>query len=72
MEVNANWGTWSDMNAVKLPDIMSISLNSWNLLSTRRLEWLVMLVGWKIKGINEIEASESKNWPSFAHCNSKD
>ena len=72
MEINANWGTWSDMKAVKLPDIMSISLNVWNLLSTRRFEWLVMLVGCKIKDINEIEASESKNWPSFAHCNSKD
>ena len=72
MEIVANLGTWSDMEAVKLPDIMSVSLNFWNILSTRRLEWLVMLVGCKIKGINEIEASECKSWPSFAHCNSKD
>ena len=72
MEIVANLGTWSDMEAVKLPDIMSVSLNFWNILSTRRLEWLVMLVGCKIKDTNEIEASECKNWPSFAHCNSKD
>ena len=72
LEIVANLGTWSDMEAVKLPDIISVSLNFWNILSTRRLEWLVMLVGCKIKGINEIEASECKNWPSFAHCNSKD
>ena len=33
----------------------------WNILSIRVLEWLVILVGFKIKGINELEAIESKN-----------
>ena len=32
-----------------------------NILSIRVLEWLVILVGCKIKGINELEARESKN-----------
>ena len=47
--------------AVKLPDIMSGSIIFENILSIRVLEWLVILVGCKIKGINELEASESKN-----------
>ena len=29
--------------------------------SIRILQWLVILVGCKIKGINELEARESKN-----------
>ena len=32
-----------------------------NILSIRALEWLVILVGCKIKGINELYASETKN-----------
>ena len=32
-----------------------------NVLSVRVLEWLVILVGCKIKGINELEAREYKN-----------
>ena len=50
------------MVAVKLPDIMSGSIIFENILSIRvLLEWLVILAGCKIKGINEIEARESKN-----------
>ena len=49
------------MVAVKLPDIMSGSITLENILSIRILEWLVILVGCKIKGINELEAKESKN-----------
>ena len=49
------------MVAFKLPDIMSGSITFENILSTRVLEWLVILVGWKIKGINELETRESKN-----------
>ena len=49
------------MVAVKLPDIMSGSITFENILSIRVLEWLVILVGCKIKGINELEARESKN-----------
>ena len=32
-----------------------------NILSIRVLEWLVIMVGCKIKGINVFEARESKN-----------
>ena len=47
--------------AVKLPDIMSGSITFENILSIRVLEWLVILVGCKIKGINGLESRESKN-----------
>ena len=43
------------MVAVKLLDNMSESRTFENILSIRVLEWLV------IKGINELEARESKN-----------
>ena len=49
------------MVAVKLPDIMSGSITFENILSIRVLEQLVILIGCKIKGINELEARESKN-----------
>ena len=43
---------------------MSESIIFENILSIKVLEWLVILVGCKMKGINELEARESKN--SFA------
>ena len=46
--------------AVKLSGIMSGSMFE-NILSIRVLEWLVVLVGCKIKDINELDASESRN-----------
>ena len=49
------------MVGVKLPDIMSGSITLENILSIRVLELLVILVGWRIKGINELEARESEN-----------
>ena len=49
------------MVAVKLPDIMSGPITFENILSIRVLECLFTLVGCKIKGINELEARESKN-----------
>ena len=49
------------MVAVKLPDIMSGSRTFENILSIRVLEWLVILIGSKIKGINKLEAREYKN-----------
>ena len=49
------------MVAVKLLDIMSVSITFENILSVRVLESLVLLVGRKIKEINELEARESKN-----------
>ena len=52
------------MVTVKLSDIMSGSKTFQNMLSIQVLEWLVILIGCKIKGINELEARESKS--SFA------
>ena len=48
------------MVAVKLPVTMSRSITFENILSITVLEWLVILVGYKIKGMNELEARESK------------
>ena len=49
------------MVAVKLLDIMSESITFENILSIIVLQWLVILVGCKIRGINELEARESKS-----------
>ena len=49
------------MVAVKLSDVMSGSITFENILSIRVFEWLVILFGCKIKGINEVEVRESKN-----------
>ena len=48
-------------NGAKLPDVISGSIKFEKILSTEVLEWLVILVGYKIKGINELEARESEN-----------
>ena len=50
LDIIADWGRWSEMVAVKLPDIMSVSITFD--LSIRILEWLVILVGCKIKGMS--------------------
>ena len=50
--------------AVKLPDIISGSITFENVLSITVVEWIVILVGCKIKAKNQLEAIESKN--SFA------
>ena len=49
------------MVAVKLSDILPGSILFENILSVRVLVWLVILIGYKIKGINELDASASKN-----------
>ena len=49
------------MVAVKLPDIMSGSVTFENIISLRVLEWLVIPVVCKIKGLNDLEARDSKN-----------
>ena len=49
------------MVAVKLPDILFGSITFENILSIGVWEWLVILVGCKIKDINDLEARESKN-----------
>ena len=41
--------------------IMSGSITFENILPIRVLKWLVILVGCKMKGINELEAKEAKN-----------
>ena len=40
---------------------MSGSITFENMLSMRILEWLVILIGFKIKGLNELVEKESKN-----------
>ena len=40
---------------------MSGSITFENMLSIRILEWLVILIGFKIKGLNELVEKESKN-----------
>ena len=47
--------------ALKLSDIISGSITFENILSIGVLESLVILVGFKIKDINELEARESEN-----------
>ena len=61
LEIIANRGRWSEILAVKLPDTMSGWVKFENILSIRVLEWLVILFGCEIKGINELEARESAN-----------
>ena len=46
--------------AVKLPDIVSGSITFEKILSAKVFESLFVLVGCKIKGINELEARESE------------
>ena len=59
------------MVAVKLTDTMSGSKAFENILSIRVLEWLFILVGCKMKGMNELEARKSKiHLPDYAHYNS--
>ena len=65
---NENWGKWSDIVAVMLPDIMLGEIKLENIMSMRVFEWLVILVWCKIYGIKELRASESKKsfvgwWP---------
>ena len=54
--------------AAKLPDIMSGPITFENILSIRVLEWLVILVGCKIKGINELEARKLKEGRKEGNC----
>ena len=52
------------MVPIKLPYFMSAPIMFEDMLSIRVLEWLAILVSCKIKGVNELDASESKK--SFA------
>ena len=48
LEAIRNWGRWSDIVAVILPDITSCDVRLQNMLSTGVLEWPVSWVGWSI------------------------
>ena len=51
------------MVAVKLPDTISGSITFENILSIRVLEWLVILVGCKIEGMNDHRDDQREaNW----------
>ena len=65
LEIIANWGRWPEMVAVKLSNLVSGSISIENILTIRVLEWLVILVGCKIKGISEFEARESAHYNSI-------
>ena len=60
------------MVAVKLPDIMPGSITLENILSIRVLEWLVILVGCKIKGMSLRQDNLKIHLPDYAHYNSID
>ena len=57
------------MVSVKLLDIISGLITIENILSTRVLEWQVILVGCKIKGINELQARI--HLPDYIQYNSR-
>ena len=58
-----NWGRWSEIVAVRLPDIESGKVIFVNMLSISVFEWLVILVGYKMQKSfkKEFDARESKN-----------
>ena len=56
-----NWGKWSEMGAVKSPDIITGSMTVEHILSITVLKWQVILVGCKIKVLNDLETRESKS-----------
>ena len=49
------------MGAVKSPDIITGSMTVEHILSITVLKWQVILVGCKIKGLNDLETRESKS-----------
>ena len=57
---NENWGKWSGIVAIMVPDIISWKIKLENILSMRVFEWLVVLIAYKIYGLQELEARESK------------
>ena len=55
LQIEADYQKWWQSN------YLILCLGQKNILSIRVLEWLAILVGCKIKGINELEARQSKN-----------
>ena len=56
-----NWGSWSDIVAVRLTDIISVDIMFEKILSIIVFELEVTLDGWIMYGRNIDEARESKN-----------
>ena len=56
-----NWGRWSEIVEVKLPETACGEITLENILSISVLEWEVSQVGCKIYGTKELEARQSRN-----------
>ena len=56
-----NWGRWSEIFEVKLPEIASGEIALVNILSISVLEWEVSRAGCKTCRTKELEARESRN-----------
>ena len=56
-----NWGRWSEIVAVRLPEIELGKIAFVNMLSIRVFEWLVILVGCKMQDKKDFDARKSKN-----------
>ena len=56
-----NWGRWSEIVEVKLPETAFGEITLENILSISVLEWEVSQVGCKIFGTKELEARQSRN-----------
>ena len=61
LAANKNCGRWSEIVAVRFPDIISLESMLEKILSVRVFEWLVSLAGFRIYGSIELEAIESRN-----------
>ena len=57
---NKNWGRWSEIVAVRFPDIISLESIFKKIFSMRVFECLVSLVGCRIYRFIEKEANESR------------
>ena len=55
------WGRWSEIVAVRLPEIASTAVKFERILSIKVSDWSVILVGCRIDGITEFDARKSKN-----------
>ena len=56
-----NWGRWSEIVKVKLPENASREITLENVFSISVLEWEVSQFGCKTYGTKEFEARESTN-----------
>ena len=54
------WGRWSEIVAVRLPEIASTVITFEKILSIRVSEWSVILLGGRTYGITGFDARESR------------